>query len=76
MSDLSTRLFNSQPRMHADDTRITYAGADLKTIQSTLNFDYANGLFLIIFTFNISKTEFMLIRSKQKFNTLSGAFDC
>lgn len=39
VNDLPNCLSSSQPRMYADDTHITYEGADLISIQSNLNHD-------------------------------------
>ena len=39
INDLPNCLSSCQPRMYADDTHITYAGADLNSIQSNLNHD-------------------------------------
>ena len=60
--------------MYADDTHITYAGSDLYLIQSSLSHDLkklskwlvSNRLIL-----NATKTEFMLIGSRQRLSTLS-----
>ena len=57
--------------MYADDTHITYADKDLNIIQSCLNEDLLNiSKWLIAnkLTFNMTKTEFMLIGSRQKVN--------
>ena len=58
--------------MYADDTSLTFASADLKHIDDCLNYDLnrvctwlsANKL-----TLNLTKTEFMLIASRQKLST-------
>ena len=60
--------------MYADDTHVTYADSDVNTIQSCLNLDLNNiSKWLIVnkLTLNITKTEFMLIDSRQKLNTLT-----
>ena len=60
--------------MYADDTHVTYADSDVNTIQSCLNLDLNNiRKWLIVnkLTLNITKTEFMLIDSRQKLNTLT-----
>jgi len=58
--------------MYADDTHITYAGADLSSIQSNLNHDLSNlskWLTSNKLTLNSTKTAFMLIGSRQRLNT-------
>ena len=50
--------------MYADDIHITYAGADLSSIQSNLNHDLSNlnkWLTSNKLTLNAAKTEFMLM---------------
>ena len=64
--------------MYADDTRITYASTDLHSMQSSLNRDLSNihkWLFCNKLTLNSTKTEFMLIASRQKLSTLSESLD-
>ena len=59
----------SHPPMYADDTSITYAGKDVKEINDYLNKDLksintwlsANKL-----TLNLTKTEFLVITSRQR----------
>ena len=54
--------------MYADDTHITFAGADLKSIQSNLNHDFgklSDWLTSNKLTLNTTKTEFMLIGSRS-----------
>ena len=73
INDLSNCLSSCQPRMYADDTHITYAGADLNSIQSNLNHDLSNlnqCLTSNKLTLNATKTEFMLIGSRQRLSTL------
>ena len=60
--------------MYADDTHITYADVDVNSTQLKMNHDLGNlNKWLISnkLTLNTAKTEFMLIRSKQKLSTLS-----
>ena len=67
-----------QPRMYADDTHITYASADLHSMQSSLNRDLSNihkWLLCNKLTLNSTKTEFMLIGSRQKLSTLSESLE-
>ena len=64
--------------MYADDTHITYAGVDVNSIQLTLSHDLDNlNKWLISnkLTLNTSKTEFMLIGSRQKLSTLSNPLE-
>ena len=60
--------------MYADDTHIAYAGANLLSMQSNLNYDLGNISKWPIcnkLTLKTTKTEFMLIGSKQKRSTIS-----
>ena len=62
---------NSYPRMYADDTPLTYADKNVNIIQSCLNEDLLNiSKWLIAnkLTLNMSKTDFLLIGSRQKLN--------
>ena len=69
INDLPQCLDFSHPRMYADDTSITYAGKDVKEINDFLNKDLksintwlsANEL-----TLNLTKTEFLVITSRQR----------
>lgn len=69
INDLPQCLDFSHPRMYADDTSITYAGKDVKEINDFLNKDLksintwlsANKL-----TLNLTKTEFLVITSRQR----------
>ena len=64
--------------MYDDDTHITYASVDVNLIQSNLNHDLDNlNKWLISnrLTLNSAKTEFMLIGSRQKLNTLSNPLE-
>ena len=66
-------MTSCQPRMYADDTHITYAAVDVNLIQSNLNHDLDNlNKWLISnkLTLNRTKTEFMLISSRQKGSAL------
>ena len=69
INDLPNCLSNSQPRMYADDTHLTYADNDICPIETSLNQDLSNinrWLIAIKLTLNMTKTEFMLIGSRQK----------
>ena len=64
--------------MYADDTHITYASADLHSMQSSLNRDLSNihkWLLCNKLTLNTTKTEFILIVSRQKLSTLSESLE-
>ena len=56
---------HSQPRVYADDTSITYASNDVEEIGRCVNMDLDNKL-----TLNTTKTEFLLIGSRQRLSTL------
>ena len=74
INDLPNCLSNSQPRMYADDTHLTYADNDICSIEASLNQDLSNiNRWLIAnkLTLNMTKTEFMLIGLRQKLNSLS-----
>ena len=72
INDLPNCLYFSQPRMYADDTSLTFASVHLKHIDDCLNYDLnrvytwlsANKL-----TLNLTKTDFMLVASRQKLST-------
>ena len=74
INDLPNCLYFSQPRMYADDTRLTFASADLNRISDCLNYDL-DGVFMWLsankLTLNLTKTQFMLVASRQKLSTLS-----
>ena len=73
ITDLPNCLMHSQPRMYADDNSITYASNDVGEIERCVNIDLdrisiwlaANKL-----TLNPTKTEFLLIGSRQRLSTL------
>ena len=74
INDLPNCLSFSIPRMNADDTHITYAGSDLHLTQSSLSHDLeklSKWLVSNRLTLNATKTEFMLIGSRQRLSTLS-----
>ena len=78
INDLPNCLSFCQPRMYADDTHITYASAHLHSMQSSLNRDLSNihkWLLSNKLTLNSTKTEFMLIGSRQKLSTLSESLE-
>ena len=60
--------------MYADDTHLTYAGDNADNIQLQLYQDLENvpnWLSANKLTLNMTKTEFMLIRSRQRLSTLT-----
>jgi len=62
INDLLNCLSFSVPRMHADDTHITYVGSDLHLIQSNLSHDLEKLRKWLVsnkLTLNATKTEFM-----------------
>ena len=78
INDLLNCLSFSSPRMYADDTHITYAGSDLHLIQSSISHDLeklSKWLVSNKLTLNATKTEFMLIRSRQRLSTLSDTLE-
>ena len=42
INDLPNGLSHSEPRMHADDTHLTYSNGNIHSIQSSLNNDLLN----------------------------------
>ena len=74
INDLPNCLSNCEPRMYADDTHLTCAGDNADNIQSRLNQDLENvhnWLRANKLTLNMTKTEFMLIGSRQRLGTLT-----
>ena len=72
INDLPNRLEHSQARMYADDNNLTFASNNIEDINYYLNQDLANvNKWLIAnrLTLNQSKTEFMLIGSRQRIAT-------
>ena len=63
-------LSNAQARMYADDTHLTFASNDITHLERGLNEDLAKVNEWLIankLTLKKSKTEFMLIGSRQRF---------
>ena len=74
INDLPNCLSNCEPRMYADDTYLTYAGDCVDSLQLYLNLDLENvhnWLRANKLTLNMTKTEFMLIGSRQRLSTLT-----
>ena len=60
--------------MYADDTSLTFASADLNRISDRLNYDLVRVFIWLSaykLTLYLTKTEFMLVASRQKLSTLS-----
>ena len=72
INDLPDCLYFSQPRMNADDISLTFARVDSKHIDDFLNYDL-NKVYKWLsgnkLTLNLTKTEFMLVASRQKLST-------
>ena len=74
VNDLPNCLVRSHPRMYADDTHLTFASNNVVHLEGNMNADLtkitewlmANNL-----TLNKSKTEFMLIGSRQRLSTFN-----
>ena len=67
--DLPNSIKNTRPIMFADDTQIMISSSDINTITNNLNEDLehvSNWMTSNKLTLNKSKTEFMIICSKQK----------
>ena len=74
INNLPNCLSLSVSGMYADDTHITYAGSDLHLIQSSLSHDLeklSKWLVSNRLTLNPTKSEFMLIGSRQRLSTPS-----
>ena len=72
-NDLPNCLLSSQPRMYADDTHLTFSSNDINAIDEILNRDLESVNYWRCsnkLTLNATKTEFMLIGSRQRLNTL------
>ena len=74
INDLPNCLLNCEPRMYADDTHLTYAGCSVDNIQFYVNQDLENVHNLLRankLILNMTKTEFMLIGSRQRLSNLT-----
>ena len=72
INDLPNCLSNSVARMYADDTHLTFASKNIETINDVMNHDLSivnTWLTANKLTLNSSKTEFMLIGSRQRLGT-------
>ena len=75
INDLPNCLSISQPRMYADDTHLTFASNDVTILEENMNNELTKVSEWLIankLTLNRSKTEFMLLGSRQRLSTLSG----
>ena len=80
INDLPNCLITSTPRMFADDTSISYSSDSIEQLQNVMNSELKN---LIIndwlitnkLSLNITKTEFMLIGSRQRVNASQDNID-
>ena len=73
INDLPNCISHCQPRMYADDTHLTFASDNVDSINHFLNQDLVNvkeWLNANKLTLNTSKTEFMLIGSRQRLMTV------
>ena len=76
INDLPNCLRHSQARMYANDSHLTFASNHVDDIEFHLNEDLANVSKWLIcnrLTLNQSKTEFLLIGSRQRLNTFQSA---
>ena len=72
INDLPNCLEHSHSRMYVDDSHLTYTAANVHEIDQNLNQDLASvseWLAANRLTLNASKTEFMLIGSRQRIRT-------
>ena len=72
INDLPNCQSNSVARMYADDTHLTFASNNIETIKYVMNHDLSNvntWLTANKLTLDSSKTEFMLIGSRQRLGT-------
>ena len=74
INDLPNCLNVGSPRMYADDTNVTFSAATIPDLESQINSDRkyidrwlkANKL-----SFNVAKTEVMVVSSRQKLQSLN-----
>ena len=74
INDLPNCLSNCERRMYDEDTHLTYASNNIHNIQTSLNEDLENVHNWLIankLTLNMTKTEFMLIGSRQRLSTVT-----
>ena len=76
INDLPNCLEHSKPRMYADDTHLTFASNNVEDMNLYLNQDLAKVSEWLVtnkLTLNQSRTEFMLIGSRQRLSTFISA---
>ena len=76
INDLPNCLEHSKPRMYADNTHLTFASNNVEDMNLYLNQDLAKVNEWLVankLTLNQSKTEFMLIGSRQRLSTFISA---
>ena len=69
-------MSHCEPRIYADDTHLTYADNNVGSIESCLSEDLLNvhtWLNANKLTLDMTKTEFMLIGSRQRLNTIAAS---
>ena len=73
INDLPQCLSKTKPRLFADDTNLTTSGDSIPHLETAVNSDLENLRKWLIANrhFNVAKTEFMLIGSKQMINSIS-----
>ena len=74
INDLPNCLSNCEPRGYADDTHLTHASNNIHNIQASLTEDFENvhnWLRANKLTLNMTKSEFMLIGSRQRLSTVT-----
>ena len=72
INDLPNCLSNAIARMYADNPHLTFACNNIETINDVMNHDLSNVSKWLVpnkLTLNSSKTEFMLVRSRQRLRT-------
>ena len=74
INDLPNCLNLGSPRMYADDTNVTFAAYDMLGLEAQINTGLKNiNLWLRAnkLSLNVAKTEFMVISSRQKLQSLN-----
>ena len=67
INDLPNCLSLGFPRMYADDTNVTFAASDMLGLETQINTELKS----INLWLNVAKTEFMVISSRQKLQSLN-----
>ena len=78
INDLPNCLNTSTPRMFADDTSISYSSDSTEQLQNVMNSELKNlndWLITSKLSLNITKTEFMIIGSRQRVNASQDNID-